>query len=126
MAQAVDPSTTPSPKVKASALVGLLVSLLGAIVAAVVTFGLGITPESLNGLGLGVWAVPVATLVTTAASALAGYWKTDPLRVNLSLTGKGTGTADVVAVTGGTPTNLPLLPSERAAQADPGYTTKDQ
>lgn len=81
MAANANPNQT-SPKVKAGALMGLLVSLLGAVIAAIVTFGSGITADSLGGLGLGVWAVPVATLVTTGAQALAAWWKSDPLRQN--------------------------------------------
>lgn len=88
MAQAVNPATTVSPKVKVPTYVGLLISLLGAVVAAVATWGLGITPESFDGLGLGVWALPLATLVTTAAQRLAGWWATDPLRVATSVPGR--------------------------------------
>ena len=81
MAATADPSVT-SPKVKAGAWAGLAVTLLGSIIAAIVTFGMGITPESFDGMGLGIWAIPVATLVNTLVTQLAAWWKSDPLRAN--------------------------------------------
>lgn len=79
MAASADPKQT-SPKVKASAYMGLLVSLLGFVVAGVVTWTGTVTADQLPGLG--VWAVPLISLVTTGGNVLAAWWKTDPLRQN--------------------------------------------
>lgn len=79
MAASTNPNQL-SPKVKASAYMGLVVSLVGALVATIVTFVSGVTPDQLPGLGI--WAVPVITLATTGANALAAWWKADPLRQN--------------------------------------------
>lgn len=79
MAANADPKQL-SPKVKASAQMTLLLSLLGVIVAAVTTWVTGVTPDQAPFLG--VWFVPVVTVVTGLLNTLAGYLKADPLRQN--------------------------------------------
>lgn len=79
MAANADPKQT-SPKVKASAYMGLLVSLLGFVIAGAVTWTGTVTSDQLPGLG--VWAVPVVSLITTGGNVLAAWWKSDPLRQN--------------------------------------------
>lgn len=79
MAATADPKQT-SPKVKASAYMGLLISLLGLVVAGVVTWTGTVTADQLPGLG--VWAVPVISIITTGGNVLAAWWKSDPLRQN--------------------------------------------
>lgn len=74
-----------SPKVpaatKGSAWVGLGITILGVIVAAVVTV---VTPETLTPLVGPVWAIPLVSAVQAAGSAFAawkrGYAVADPLR----------------------------------------------
>lgn len=63
--------STLSPKVKASAWTGLLLTVL-------VTALTGITPDMLAGLGP--WAAVAAVAITALAQAVAGYQKTDPAR----------------------------------------------
>lgn len=77
MAAHADPNQI-SPKVVASAVTGLAITLLGVVIAAVGDFSGAITTEQLPGLGL--WTVPVVTLIQTLGQALVGWWKTDPLR----------------------------------------------
>ena len=69
-----------SPKVKASAYMTLWLSLLGVLLAAVTTWVTGLTPEQAPFLG--VWFVPVVTVLTGVLNTLAGYLKPDPLRQN--------------------------------------------
>lgn len=85
MAASTDPKQV-SPKVRAGALVGLLLSLLGAIIATFVSFATGLTPETFQELGFGIWAIPAATLLATGAQTLAAWWATDPLRAQQHLT----------------------------------------
>lgn len=79
MAASADPKQT-SPKVLASALAGLGITLLGAIVVAVVEVSGSVTADQLPGIGL--WAVPLVSLIHTAGQSLAAWWKTDPLRLD--------------------------------------------
>lgn len=79
MAASADP-TQISPKVIASALAGLGITLLGTIVVAVAEFSGSVTADQLPGIGL--WAVPLVSLIHTAGQALAAWWKTDPLRLD--------------------------------------------
>lgn len=107
MAAHADPNQI-SPKVIASALAGLGITLLGAVIAAVATWTGAVTADDLPGLGL--WTVPLISLLQTAGQALAAWWKTDPLRLDAAATeeamaalraeiaaqGKGTGGAQTV------------------------------
>lgn len=79
MAASADP-TKISPKVTASALAGLGITLLGAIIATIAEFSGTVTAEQLPGIGL--WAMPVVSLIHTAGQSLAAWWKTDPLRLD--------------------------------------------
>lgn len=79
MAASADPNKI-SPKVTASALAGLGMTLLGTVIVAIAEFSGTITSDQLPGIGL--WAIPLAQLINTAGQALAGWWKTDPLRLD--------------------------------------------
>ena len=79
MAASADPTQT-SPKVIASALAGLGITLLGAVIAAVATFTGAITADDLPGLGI--WTLPAVSLLHTGGQTLAAWWKTDPLRLD--------------------------------------------
>lgn len=62
---------TQSPKVIAPLIVGLILTGLGAGMAAV-------TPETLKDLG--VWALPAYAAITATAGYITGYLKRDPVR----------------------------------------------
>ena len=79
MAASADPKQT-SPKVIASALAGLGITLLGAIVVAVVEVSGSVTTDQLPGIGL--WAVPLVSLIHTAGQSLSAWWANDPLRLD--------------------------------------------
>lgn len=72
MAASTNPNQL-SPKVVGAAVAGFVVTTLGAGMAA-------ITPGALEGLG--VWAVPAASLIATAGASAVAWWRTDPLRAN--------------------------------------------
>lgn len=79
MAASADPSKT-SPKVIATTLVGVGVTLLGAAIAGVTEATGALGADDLPGLGM--WAIPAVSFLHTLAQALAGWWKTDPLRLD--------------------------------------------
>lgn len=79
MAASADPNKT-SPKVIAGALAGLGITLLGTVIVAVAEFSGTVTAEQLPGIGL--WAVPLVSLIHTGGQSLAAWWKTDPLRLD--------------------------------------------
>lgn len=61
-----------SPKVVAAAIAGFIIMALTGAVSL-------LEPSAFDALGM--WGPVVFTGVTTAAAAVAGWWKTDPLRV---------------------------------------------
>lgn len=69
--------TTVSPKVTWPVVAGLLLTVAVAVVNGILT---AVTPESLTPVLGPLWAVPVATAVSTGLQALVGYLKRDPLR----------------------------------------------
>lgn len=83
MSATADPKQT-SPKVIASVLVGLGVTLLGGAVAGVATATESVSTDDLSALGM--WAIPAVSLLQTIGSGLLAWWKTDPLRMDAEAT----------------------------------------
>jgi len=77
-----------SPKVIVSVIVGIILTALVSNLSA-------ITPDMLDFLGP--WKLFVFGVLITAVTGLAGWWKTDPLRVNPDQKNAVTDTAAVEA-----------------------------
>ncbi len=75
-----------SPKVIVSVIVGIILTAIVSNISA-------ITPDMLNFLGP--WKLFVFGVLITAVTGLAGWWKTDPLRVNPDQKNAVTAAADL-------------------------------